>query len=339
MSDPNLPVPPFPPGAGIPPYGQPFPMTFGQILDRIFRLVRSHFPTLIGIGMLPFGTLLVFEAIFFGALALAGAFRHPTAQPNIAAMLWIMIPAGLVFIPMALAIYGLYYGATTYATVQADQGFPVTAGEALRHGWSRLGRYVWLMFLRSLIIALPMLAIVLAAAIGGALIGLTTARNASPAALFFLIPLGILFYLCAIVYVVVMSLRFSLAFPACVQENLSAGQALTRSSELTKGAKGRIFLVLLLIYAISYAFIMVLYVVGLFVFAIAALAGAGHMSATAPLTIVLAVLGGLLFLAFLLVWTATLMAAYSTAFAVFYRDQRLRKEGPPPAFLRVDAHA
>jgi hypothetical protein len=33
----------------------------------------------------------------------------------------------------------------------------------------------------------------------------------------------------------------------------------------------------------------------------------------------------------MLLWTVLLMAAYSTAFAVFYRDQCLRKDGSPPA--------
>jgi len=40
-----------------------------------------------------------------------------------------------------------------------------------------------------------------------------------------------------------------------------------------------------------------------------------------------------------LVWTATLMAAYSTSFAVFYRDQCLRKDGPPPMPVHISEHA
>jgi hypothetical protein len=34
---------------------------------------------------------------------------------------------------------------------------------------------------------------------------------------------------------------------------------------------------------------------------------------------------------------ALLMAGYSTAYAVFYRDQRLRKDGPPPASAPIAA--
>jgi hypothetical protein len=228
-------------------------------------------------------------------------------------------------------MYGLYYGASTYAAVQADNNVNITVGEAFSHAWGKLGRYVWLMVLRSLIVAIPIFLVALAVGVGGLILGLIPkGGNPNPAALFFLIPLVILFYLGAIVYAVLMSLRLSLAFPACVQENLTAMQAIKRSGVLTHGAKGRIFLILLVIYAISYVAVMILYAVGLFAFAIAALAGAGHASLTSPITIALAVAGVLVLLALVLLWSAALMAAYSIAFAVFYRDQCLRMQGPPP---------
>jgi hypothetical protein len=305
-------------------------MTFGQILDRIFRLVRSQLRPLLAIGAFPICVVVVFEAMFFGSLYLAGAFHRPLAQPQVAAMLWIFLPAGLLFVAAMFVMYGIYYGASAYAAVQADLNLKVTAAEALRHAWSKLGRYIWLYLLRSLIVVIPILVIALAAALGGIMLGiLPRANDPNPAALFFLIPLFVLFYLGAFIYAVLMSLRLSLAFPACVHENLTAMQAIKRSGVLTNGAKGRIFLVLLVIYAISYAAAMMLYVVGLFVFAIAAVAGAGHASLTSPVTIALAVIGGLVLLALVLLWSAALMAAYSCAFAVLYRDQCLRKQRPP----------
>ncbi len=347
MSDFNPPLPPYPLAPPAPPAGYVFPMTFGQILDRIFRLVRSHLRPFLAIGVFPFSVVIVFEAVFFGGLFFAGVFKHPPAQPNVAAMLSIVVPVGLLFIPAMFVMYGLYYGASTYAAVQADNNLYVTSGEAFRHAWSKLGRYVWLMVLRSLIVAIPIFVVALAVGVGGLLLGLfAKGANPNPAALFFLIPLLILFYLGAIVYAILMSLRLSLAFPACVREDLTAMQAIKRSGVLTNGAKERIFLVLLIIYAISYAFVMVLYVVGLFAFAIAAIAHAsfnvwvhggtlaagvltGPEHATSWVTIALAVIGVLVVLALVFLWSAVLMAAYSTAFAVFYRDQSLRKQGPP----------
>jgi hypothetical protein len=342
MSDSSFPNPPYPPAPApaytVPPNGHVFPLTFGQILDRIFRLMRSHWKTFTAIGLLPMGVLFVFYSLFFGALYFAGVFKQPTAPPNVVVMLTTVMPLGLLFIPVMFLMYGLYYGASSYATLRADHDFIVTAGEAFRHAWSKIGRYTWLMLLRSLIIVLPILVLALVVALvagaGGLFLGLGAkgdASNAATGALFLLIPLVVLGYLGAAVYAVIMTLRLSLAFDACVWEDLSAWQAIKRSGKLTHGAKGRIFLGLLIIYAISYAVAMVLYFVGLFAVIIGALAFHGNPNWTSPVTITLAVVAGIAVLAIILVWTALLLAAYSTAFAVFYRDQRLRQEGPPPA--------
>jgi hypothetical protein len=316
-------------------------MTFGQILDRIFHVLRAHWKPLTAIGMLPMGFLFLFEGCFFGMLYLAGVFKTPPAPPNTALLLSAVFPAALLFIPVMILIYGLYYGASSYASVQADSGINFTAGEALRHAWSRIGRYTWLVLLRGLIIALPILALMAVIGLGGLLLGLVTkgnvSSNASTGLLFLLIPLSILLYIGGAVYAVIMTLRLSLAFPACVHENLTAGQAIKRSGVLTQGAKGRIFLALLVIYAISYAAIMVLYAVGLFVFVIGAAAGAGNMQHLSPLTIAIFVIAGIAVLVVFLLWMALLMAGYSTAYAVFYRDQRLRKDGPPPASAPIAA--
>jgi hypothetical protein len=333
VSDFNPPLPSYSRPPALPPYGHVFPLTFGQILERIFRLLRSHLRLFLAIGVFPIGVFFAFEAVFFGGLYLAGVFKQPQPQPqpNVTVMLWTVLPMGLLFIPVMFVIYGLYYGASAYAAVQADNNVNVTFGETFSHAWSKLGRYIWLFVLRSLIIAIPIAVLALAIGIGGLVLGLIPkGGNPSPATLFFLIPLVILFYLGAFVYAILMGLRLSLAFPACVHENLTAMQAIKRSGVLTRSAKGRIFLILLIIYAISYVAIMILYAVGLFAFAIAALAGAGHASLTSPITIALAVAGVLVLLALFLLWSAALMAAYSIAFAVFYRDQSLRIQRPPP---------
>jgi uncharacterized membrane protein YbaN (DUF454 family) len=49
-----------------------------------------------------------------------------------------------------------------------------------------------------------------------------------------------------------------------------------------------------------------------------------HMPSVAGITGI--VLASLCFAAFLYLWTALLWSAFSTSFAVLYRDQRLRKE-------------
>jgi hypothetical protein len=257
MSDLNLPTPPYPPAPEAQASEHVFPMTFGQILDRIFRIMRTHWKPFTVIGMVPMSVLFAFYTLFFGALYLAGVFKHPPAQPNVTGMLWTVFPLGLLFVPVMLLMYGLYYGASSYATLRADYGFKVTAGEAFRHAWSRVVRYVWLMVLRGLIVAIPIFVLAVAVGVGALFLGFIPKEGTpGPAALFLLIPLVVLFYIGAFVYAIIMTLRLSLAFCASVHEGLTATQAIKRSGVLTRGAKGRIFLVLLIIYAISYAIAM-----------------------------------------------------------------------------------
>ena len=93
-----------------------------------------------------------------------------------------------------------------------------------------------------------------------------------------------------------------------------------------------VILVLLVIYAISYGVMLVIYFIGLIVFSGVMLAGSADLSAhhTTPFGYVgigLLILAAAVIIVF---WSALLMAAYSASFAVLYRDQCLRRDGPEP---------
>ena len=115
------------------------------------------------------------------------------------------------------------------------------------------------------------------------------------------------------IYGVLMSLRYSLAVPACTVENLKARPAIRRSVELSKGSRGRIFMLGLLTVIIQIG--MVGLTQGFFV-----IAGMKHKGII-PLWMSIAQQ----FLAFL---TNTFVGPiYATGFTLFYFDQRVRKEG------------
>jgi len=144
---------------------------------------------------------------------------------------------------------------------------------------------------------------------------------------FFLIPLEMLLFLAAIVYGVIMAIRLSLAFPASLSEDLTACAALSRSGKLTQGAKGRIFLILLVIYALGYAAEMAgILILGVVIGIGALVMAACGVQMPSVAGIIGIVLASLCFAAFLYVWTSLLWSAFSTSFAVLYHDQRLRKE-------------
>ncbi len=116
------------------------------------------------------------------------------------------------------------------------------------------------------------------------------------------------------VYGAIMWLRYSLAMPACVVEDLSTGMAIRRSIDLSQGSRGRIFVLWLLVYAIR----MLLGLLFGFPFLVFGLKHPGHALPLGWLAV--SELVGFV--------TNTLIGPiYSTGLTLFYYDQRIRKEG------------
>jgi hypothetical protein len=151
-----------------------------------------------------------------------------------------------------------------------------------------------------------------------------------------LIPLGVLLYIAALVCSILMLLRISLAYPACVVEGLPAWNSLQRSMQLTKGAKGRIFLVMLVVYALTYLVSLVCVAVFCVVGALIAIAAIlAHVAVGSPAFYILIGLGVLGYLLIMIASCLFSYSAFTTALAVLYHDQRLRKE----VFLAVTPQA
>jgi hypothetical protein len=117
----------------------------------------------------------------------------------------------------------------------------------------------------------------------------------------------------AVVYAIWMALRYSLAVPASVVENLKARQALRRSVELTRGSRGRIFVLGLLIAVIQIGLVLFTQIF----FIVMAIKQHGQLPAWAQAT--QQVIG---------FFTNTFVGPmWATGFTLFYYDQRVRKEG------------
>jgi hypothetical protein len=306
-----------------------FAMTFGQILDRVYRLMRSQLKLFIAVSTVPAVATVLMMALFF-AIAFIPIFSQLPRQPDPGQMFHYFLPSMIFIMPLSLIIFALYLAASIHAAMQANLGITITFREAYQVAWKRIGRYFWLMLLIYIIAFLPMLLIELVMFAG---MGLLTAglTELSPG-YFFLIPLEMLLFIAALVYGVIIAMRLSLAFPASLAENLTACAALRRSGQLTRGAKGRIFLVLLVIYALGYVAEMVGFIVlGVIIGIGALIMAACGVQLPSVAGIAGIVLASILFCAFLYLWTALLWSAFSTSFAVLYHDQRLRKEVFLPA--------
>jgi membrane-anchored glycerophosphoryl diester phosphodiesterase (GDPDase) len=310
----------------------PRPMSFGQILERIWTILRWNWGLFLGLGAVPMGGLIVLEGGLFGAIALAGLFPPHEPVGGVPAMMpvpaLLRLVGGIVAVSFAcLVLLAVYMAAACLAGIEAHRGQKITFREAFGRAFQRTGRYVWLVILQSLIIMAPILLIV-------AILALAVSKwmwghgEADPGVFFLLFPVTLLLYLGAMVYAVWMSLKLGLSFPASVAEDLPASDALARSCQLTRKAKGRMFLVLLVVYAISYGAMLV---VELVCFVLAAIgmfvseAMQGHGGGAAGvvgITVVGVGFGALFFVAMTLMY-----GAYAISLAVLYEDQRVRIDG------------
>lgn len=329
MNQPGIPAPhyvstsaPLPPGA----------LTFGQILDHVYRLMRTHLKLFLSIAGVPAVAVFLFMAalmsfevkIFWGLMA-----ANPTPPPVFPPYL---MPIMLIGEPLLLLVCALYLPAAIYAAIQADLGVTVTFREAYRAAWSRFGRYLWLMILWTLYLVVPIVVVVAAIGVPTALMFHAAGTASSSSFPFFLIPIIVLLYLCIIVYAILISLRFALAYPACVEENLTAWAALQRSAQLTRGAWGRIFLAILVVYAAVYAVqIVCMLVLGLVASLVALGAMLAHVTTGSPAFFTLVGLGVLGYVLTIVVTTLLAYSALTTVLAVLYHDQRLRKASTSPA--------
>lgn len=306
------------------------PMTVGRILDRIFAILRSDLGIFVRLGAVPVAVLLVTYAAAFAMLRVHGMFPRPHAAADSVQVVAVVFPAMLMaMVPMMIA-FAVFQAAACHASIQANRGRKITFRQAYGEALQDAGRYVWLMVLQAVCVVLPML-VILAAVVGGVwMSAIAVSGPPRPATWFFVAPLIMLAYLLTLAYTVWMTLRLGLAFPACVEEKISAVEALRRSGYLTRKAKGRMFVVLLVVYAISYAAFLVVEFAALAVIALLAVIGAGlHLHI--PYALGVAGIGVLVtvFGALVLLWMALIWAGYAISLSVLYEDQVARIDGGP----------
>jgi hypothetical protein len=300
------------------------PISTGEVLDKLWKTLRGNWKMYLWLGSPLAAAGILFLALYVGALFASGIFPvHPGVMPNFQAIFWVYGAMLVGSIPN-LFIFALYQAATAHATLSKASGQEATVREAYAAAWHKAGRNCWLMILQYIWVAGPMVLLILLAA---GLMGLLQfAFHPNPAMLFVTIPLFFLLYMGAMGYALWMLLRLGLAFPAAVAEDLPAVAALKRSSQLSNGVKGKLFLVMLVAFAIGYG---VVFVMEMVIFGIVGLGVVVfqllHLSMAVG--IVLGAVAVLVFLAFMLTYTALAWAAHSICFTIVYCDQRWRLDG------------
>lgn len=297
------------------------PLSLGELLDRTAELYRQHFLLFAGIAAIFSGAMLLMQLLHLGALSLLG---YPNVAPKV---LWGSASASVLVSLVILLVAGLSIAANNRAVAWLYLGQPATIRHALASIVPRLRRYLWVMTIAVFRAWAPLgalyiafFAIILSVLPKGFLTNpavATTAAHQNPST-FLYAGIGFLilapFLLLAAVYGVWMSLRYSLAVPACVVEDLPAPESIKRSIDLSIGARGRIFVLGLLVYAIRlllgilFGFPMLFYTIK-------------HPGHPIPL--------GWMSLQQIAAFAinALIGPIYSTGLTLFYYDQRIRKEG------------
>lgn len=310
-----------------PPYR---PMSLGQILDRVFRLLRANFRLLIGIALVLGLTMFITYGMVLAAIGPSMIAAIWGNKPEEVFHMVAMISA--LFFPIMLVyliVFAVYLAAASYAAVLADRGARVTFGDAYRVACSRVGHYVLLTLAIYAVTFLPALLLEAPVIVSTTLMGASKATPNPMMIVFF--PFLFLLIFAAFVAGALVALRLSLAFPASIFESLKVREALKRSWALTRGALGRIFLVVLVIYAAIYVATMVLVFAAMSVGALGFFFFGQHDHASAHAIIMLAVFAIAIYLALMSLITMGTWAGFTTAFGVIYNDQRLRIDGLPVA--------
>jgi hypothetical protein len=288
------------------------PLTLGEILDRTAQLYRTNFLLFAGIYSVYAGVLLVLGLFQIGAEEFLRA-QHVSQYE-----LWVALGSVIVFLPLSFIFAGAALAAINRAVSWVHLGEPATVSGSYRSILPRLGRYLWLMTIIGFVIWMPFVLIFgsyFAAIYFVRPMG-TKGVPADPQAAVIFILLTRAFVLLVIlwiVYTILMGLRYSLAVPASVVENLKARKAIRRSIDLSKGSRGRIFLLGLLIVAIQIGLVLLAQVF----FIVAAVKSHGVL----PVWVrVLQQIVGFLTNSFI-------GPMYATGLTLFYYDQRIRKEG------------
>jgi hypothetical protein len=286
------------------------PLTLGEILDRTAQLYRTNFLLFAGIFAMTNGIVLVLILLFEGV---SPAYRSVQTGGKFQ-------PEAFVFAGMFLVLGFLAYGASTAAITRAvawvNVGQPASVRAAYSSTLPRLGRYLWLMTLALLLILgialLGLLALAIVMAIAGALFAFVFAGSPAAARIVGLV-VGALFDLGAFAVIAWVAGRYALGIPACVVEDLKARKALRRSVELSKGSRGRMFLLFLLVLVVQMGLVLVTQI-PFYIYSFR-----HHFHLPLGLSILSQIIS---------VGTNTLVGPIlATGLTLFYFDQRVRKEG------------
>jgi hypothetical protein len=300
------------------------PLNLGEILDRTFQLYRNNFWLFAGTAALPLVVSLIL-VIPIAIFSVAAPFAIPlfAGGPTDSAKMiggGVFILAFLIFVSLYVAIYVFSIAGITQTTVAVQRGEKLTIRAALKSVLPRFWTYFWYLFLQGIMaVVVPMC---VAVVVIGPLMYLLPRGGVGIAGGIAVVLLLFLLELAVFVVIVWLALSYSMGMAACVVEKKTAWQSLMRSWSLSKGTRGRIFVLILLLVALSFVVMMISYLLAAIVIAATAFLGTGK--AVAVIGVIVA---GIVYVVGIFGTQIALVPVPWIALVLFYYDQRVRTEG------------
>jgi len=215
------------------------PMSTSEILDRTFNLYRNNFLLFAGIAVLPPALKVILDVLQLLSNSMTPS---PNGTIDIGSrggeLTGAQVGGGLLLLLVYLFGVIVASSATVYAVSMVYLGKGVTIGGSYSGIWPRIGRLIGL-FLMIFII----------------MVGLGLVVIGIPLLIFTSRSLELRFVSIAPGFLLLLHLYFclSLAPAVCIVENAGVLQSLNRSMALSRGTRGRIWLVFLLTFVIQMA--------------------------------------------------------------------------------------
>ncbi|MGA2809240.1 MAG: hypothetical protein ABSE87_14010 [Terracidiphilus sp.] len=294
------------------------PSNLGEILDRSLAFYRARFLVFFGIAVLPAGVVLAFASALFLFFAWLGSGAAGSVPPRAAQIFSWLIVAGIMLLalPICVAVSALGTAALNHAAARTYRDEKIAILAACKDAWKRGWRYLWLYFLQGLFAVVAPLVV-----FGGALLATTIASALRVSSADMLLgSVAIAAGTGFSVWFLLALPRLWLAFPVCVVEQTTAWAALRRGYRLSKGTRGRLFVLWLLGAALSRLLTLALAIPLMIVVELIPGANTPQHQDLAGAVILF-----ILVASFFAVQALT-RPVYAIALLLFYYDQRIRQE-------------
>jgi hypothetical protein len=295
------------------------PFTLGEILDRTAQLYRRNFLLFAGVASLPIGVMIAIAVLAgaFGAAAFAAA--RGVSGSNV--LMGLALVALLVLaIPVYIAAYVYSTAGLTQTAINTHRGHKLTIRATLSSIRPRFWSYLGFLLLQGIVVAAVPLAA--AAGVASVLIYAVTRLGGGVAAG---VATGFVVFVvigAAVVIVIWLALSYSMGMAVSVVEQKTAWDSMTRAWRLSQGTRGRIFVLFLLVIALTMVVSMIAYIPFLIIAGVVTASANGAQSAS--IAMVIAEIANVI-VNFTL--QTLLMPITWIALVLFYYDQRVRKEG------------